>query len=82
MLSATRLREEHDNDFDDRPQRIQALRTEIATYCDLDVPRSVAAVDEWYRAHKSVISRRLNDALDDGDGDGDDTGSDGGGESG
>lgn len=60
MISETQLREEHDNGLDGRPQRIQALREVFREYCDLDVPRSVAAVGEWYSANKSVITKRLD----------------------
>lgn len=66
MLSATQLKAEHDSDFDGRPQRIQRLRDEFATYCDLTVPRGVAAVEDWYRSKKSVITRRLNKKIDGG----------------
>lgn len=66
MLSATALKDEHDNDLGDRPQRIKRLRDEFKTYCDLEVPRSVAAVEEWYSSKRGVITRRLNEHIGEG----------------
>lgn len=65
MLSATELREEHENDFGGRPHRIRARRDAIREYTGLRVPRSLADVDEWYSQKKGVITRRLNEHLDD-----------------
>lgn len=62
MVSKSQLREEHEQGLDDRPQRIQRLRDEFATYCDLTVPRGVADVEEWYSEKKGVITRRLNES--------------------
>lgn len=68
MMTATQLQQEHDNDFGGRPQRIRQCREAIRAYTGLRVPRSVAAVDQWYSKQKGVITRRLNDRLEDGDG--------------
>ena len=77
MITATELLEEHENDFDGRPQRIQALREPIREYTDLRVPRSSAAVKEWYSAKKGVITKRLNEHISEADAD-EDSGDDGG----
>lgn len=61
MLSAPRLRQEHEQGLDDRPHRVKRLRDEFAAYCDYTVPRGVADVEAWYRSHKSVITRRLRE---------------------
>lgn len=72
MITVHDLLDEHENDFGGRPRRIQALREPIREYTDLRVPRSLPAVEEWYSAKKGVITRRLNEHLDDGNDDGGD----------
>jgi hypothetical protein len=66
MITKTQLRKEHDNRFNGRPQRIQALRDAISTYTGLEVPRSAADVEEWYDEHYDEISEALEPDDDDG----------------
>lgn len=61
MITPEALREEHENDFGERPAAIRHRREAIKEYCDLEVPRSLADIPDWYQRHKSVMTRRLND---------------------
>lgn len=70
LLTPEELQAEHENGFDGRPARIQRLREEIKAYTDLVPPRGVAGVMPWYREKKGVLTRRLNELVEDGEEDG------------
>lgn len=64
MITITDFQAEHDEEFQRRAQRIQALRPAFREYVDLAPPRRASRVLEWYDARKGVITRRLNERLD------------------
>jgi len=65
MITPEKLRDEHETDFGGRPAAIRARRAAIREYCGLTVPRSLAAIPDWYDRHKSTMTKRLNAIIDD-----------------
>lgn len=45
-------------DLDD-PTELQRFRDEVHRFTGLQVPRSVAEIEEWWTDNKSVFSRRI-----------------------
>ena len=79
MITPEKLRDEHENDFGGRPAAIRARRAAIREYCDLTVPRSLAAIPDWYDRYKGTMTKRLTEHLDDASTD-DSTDTDNGGD--
>jgi len=65
MITPEQLRDEHETDFGDRPAAIRARRAAIREYCGLTVPRSLAAIPDWYDRHKGTMTKQLNAIIDD-----------------
>jgi len=43
----------------DEPAELQRLRDDIYTYTGLEVPRSVAEIENWWADYKATFSRRI-----------------------
>jgi len=65
MISAEKLKELHESGKLESIHRLKYYRTAIESYCELRVPRGVSELDGWYGDNKSVITRKLNEIVDD-----------------
>jgi len=53
------LQELYDNGELDDTTTLQQYRDEIHTFTGLHVPRSVAAIEDWWSDNKAVFSRQI-----------------------